>query len=115
MEERTIGRKEVEMTVRRLGAKRTYRGYEYVIDAILIYIDLWKKDVHVLITKDVYPQIAKKYNTTKMSVERDIRTVVQCCWNCNKKAIEEMFGYEINRKPENKEFLDIVAYNLLEK
>lgn len=105
---------EVEKVLRSLGAKGTDTGYRYAVASILIYIDYWEMDKHVMITKDIYPIIANDYNTTVYSVERNIRTVINRCWNCNPKVVNELFGYELNQKPSNADFLETVAYNIVE-
>ena len=66
------------------------------------------------ITKDIYPNLAKKNKSTPTNVEHDIRTLVNVCWEGNRKFLEEIAGYSLNYKPTNSEFIDMLAYYLRE-
>ena len=102
--------KEVYRMIRRLGATSKYKGYSFVAEAIRLSMDA--KDIPLKITKDVYPYLARKFKSTPMNVEHDIRTVVNVCWNNNRKALNEIAGYELCYKPTNSEFIDMLAYYL---
>ena len=73
-------------------------------------------DVLNYITKELYPSIAKKCNTTPSRVERAIRHAIEVAWNRGKiDAIDELFGYTINNhkgKPTNSEFIALIADRL---
>ena len=60
--------------IRQFGITSKYKGYRYLLDAIHIAAENY--DECLKVTKDVYPVIAHKYGGTKVSVERDIRTVI---------------------------------------
>lgn len=68
--------------IRQFGITSKYKGYRYLLDAIHIAAENY--DECLKVTKDVYPVIAHKYGVTKVSVERDIRTVIEKCWDNNK-------------------------------
>ena len=99
-------------TIRKLGATTNYRGFHFVADAIKL--TMVNQDKSTMITKDTYPYIAKKYETTTMNVERCIRVIINSCWKKNKKGMEEIAGYPLTDKPTNSEFVNMVAYYLLE-
>ena len=73
-------------------------------------------DVLNYITKELYPSIAKKCNTTPSRVERAIRHAIEVAWNRGKvDAIDALFGYTINNhkgKPTNSEFIALIADRL---
>lgn len=75
-------------------------------------------DVDLLgsITKILYPDIAKQYETTASRVERAIRHAIEVAWNRgNIDAITALFGYTISvakSKPTNSEFIAMVADKL---
>lgn len=46
--------------------------------------------------------------------EHDIRTMVNVCWEGNKKLLDEIAGYPLEYKPTNSEFIDMLAYYLRE-
>ena len=71
---------EVEVTslLHDMGVPAHVKGYQYLRDAILMTLE----DVHLLsgITKDLYPKIALKYDTTPSRVERAIRHAIELAW-----------------------------------
>ncbi|MCD7855014.1 MAG: sporulation transcription factor Spo0A [Clostridiales bacterium] len=97
-----------------IGVPAHIRGYHYMREAILMAIN----DIDVLnyITKELYPTIAKKCNTTPSRVERAIRHAIEVAWSRGKvDAINNLFGYTINShkgKPTNSEFIALIADRL---
>ena len=97
-----------------IGVPAHIRGYHYIRDAIILAVN----DVDVLnyITKELYPQIAKKSNTTPSRVERAIRHAIEVAWTRGKiDAIDNLFGYTINThkgKPTNSEFIALITDRL---
>jgi len=107
---------EVEVTkmIQQMGVPAHVKGYQYIRDAIVSVI----KDVSLLgaVTKELYPMIAKKYNTTPSRVERAIRHAIELAWDRgNIDFMNKFFGYTINvdrGKPTNSEFIAMVADKL---
>ena len=68
------------------------------------------------ITKELYPTLAKKFNTTASRVERAIRHAVEVSWNRGSmQLMEEIFGYSVDidkAKPTNSEFIVTIADKL---
>lgn len=68
------------------------------------------------VTKELYPTIAEKYNTTPSRVERAIRHAIELAWDRgNVEMMNKFFGYTINiqrGKPTNSEFIAMVADKL---
>ena len=102
--------KEVYRLIRRLGATSKYKGYYYVAEAIKISME--SQEQPIKITKDIYPYLAKKFKSTPMNVENDIRTVINVCWTANKSYLDSIAGYPLVYKPTNSEFVDMLAYYL---
>lgn len=95
----------------RLGIPSHIRGYQYIKEGIMI---VYKGGNHIsYITKDVYPEIAKKFETTPTRVERAIRHAIEISWTRgDMNLMEETFGnsLDINRdKPTNSEYLTTIA------
>ena len=67
-------------------------------------------------TKELYPLIAEKYNTTASRVERAIRHAIEVAWSRgNVETITNLFGYTIDLergKPTNSEFIAMIADKL---
>lgn len=102
--------KQIYGIIRKLGVTSNYKGYFYLADAIQLAMN--SQDVPIKITKDIYPNLAKKYKTTTMNIEHNIRTVINLCWETNRNGMVEIAGYPLNYKPTNSEFIDMAAYYL---
>jgi two-component system response regulator (stage 0 sporulation protein A) len=96
--------------IRSLGATSKYKGYYFVAEAV--HLSMQYQDKPIKITKDIYPYLAKKFKSTPMNIEHDIRTVVNVCWVTNKEGLDEIAGYSLSYKPTNSEFIDMLAYYL---
>lgn len=96
--------------IRKLGVTSKYKGYYYVAEAVKITMEY--QETPIKITKDVYPKLAKKFKSTPVNIEHDIRTVINVCWVTNKSTMEQIAGYPLYYKPTNSEFVDILAYYL---
>jgi hypothetical protein len=98
-----------------IGIPPHIKGYQYLRCAIRICIK--KTEIISFITKCLYPDVAKEFNTTPSKVERAIRHAIEVCWNRGKiDAINNFFGSTIFTKydrPTNGEFIALVADKLL--
>ena len=87
------------------------KGYHYVKDAILKVIE--DKSLANAVTKELYPSIAKKYNTTAGAVEKAIRTAIELTWDCgNIETLNKLFGNSSKNlcvKPSNAKFIAEIA------
>jgi two-component system, response regulator, stage 0 sporulation protein A len=105
---------EVTRTMREIGIPANIKGYQFIRNAIMMTL----KDPQVMnyITKQLYPTIAKDYNTTPSRVERAIRHAIEVTWSRGQlDAINSIFGYTINLnkgKPTNSEFIAMVSDKL---
>ena len=102
--------KNVYGLIRRLGATSKYKVYYFLAEAIKMTMEFQEEPMKI--TKDIYPRLAKKFRSTPMNVEHDIRTVINVCWITNKEALEKIAGYPLTYKPTYSEFVDILAYYL---
>jgi two-component system response regulator (stage 0 sporulation protein A) len=97
-----------------IGVPAHIRGYHYMREAIMMAVN--DMDVLNYITKELYPTIAQKMNTTSSRVERAIRHALEVAWSRGKiDAIDNLFGYTINNhkgKPTNSEFIALIADRL---
>ena len=71
--------RDVTNMIHDIGVPAHIRGYQYLREAIQMSV----KDMDMLgsITKTLYPEIAKKYETTPSRVERAIRHAIEVAWN----------------------------------
>lgn len=98
--------------IRAIGVPAHLKGYYYLRDAIRIYA-LSESPVAISITNDIYPMVAKLYNTRPLLVEHAMRTAIETAWTRgNLDTIHAYFGYTINDykgKPSNLEFVAMMA------
>ena len=105
---------EITNIIHEIGVPAHIKGYMYLREAITMVVN----DMELLsaVTKELYPSIAKKYNTTASRVERAIRHAIEVAWGRGQvEAINKLFGYTINTekgKPTNSEFIAIIADKL---
>ncbi|NLI61344.1 MAG: sporulation transcription factor Spo0A, partial [Clostridiales bacterium] len=100
--------------IHEIGVPAHIKGYQYLREAIMMVV----KDVELLsgITKELYPGIAEKFNTTPSRVERAIRHAIEVAWSRGRiETINKLFGYTIHDekgKPTNGEFIAMIADKL---
>ena len=105
---------EITSIIHEIGVPAHIKGYMYLREAITMVVH----DMELLsaVTKELYPSIAKKYNTTASRVERAIRHAIEVAWARGQvDTINKLFGYTIHNdkgKPTNSEFIAMVADKL---
>lgn len=81
--------------LKKLGVNPAIKGWTYLNEAIQMSVDDPK--VMEMVTKIMYPAIAKKYDTTHTRVERAIRHAVeQAFFVAPTKAIKAAFGNSVD-------------------
>ncbi len=97
-----------------LGIPSHIKGYQYIREGISVIYE--RPDVVGGITKELYPDIASKFDTTVSRVERAIRHAIEVSWNRgNWQLMEDIFGHSVDidkAKPTNSEFIVTVADKL---
>lgn len=98
-----------------VGIPAHIKGYHYLREAIrMVY---YNPNLVSKITKELYPGIAKRFNTTASKVERAIRHAIEVSWTRGKiENINKLFGFNVygkNDKPTNGEFIALVADKLI--
>ena len=113
----SIGIDESNMEVRiteilhQIGVPAHIKGYQYLREAIIIAVN--DMDVINAITKVLYPQVAKTFQTTPSRVERAIRHAIEVAWDRGDlDTLQRFFGYTVSNtkgKPTNSEFIALIA------
>jgi len=102
---------EVTTVMQQIGIPPHVKGYQFIREAILMVVE----DVSLLgvVTKELYPGIAKKHNTIPSRVERAIRHAIELTWaRGHTDMLKQIFGYSINierQKPTSAEFIAVLA------
>lgn len=97
-----------------LGVPAHIKGYHYIRFSIMLCVD----DTGMInsVTKELYPAVAKEYDTTPSRVERAIRHAIEIAWDRGDvDVLTNYFGYTINNgrgKPTNSEFIAMIADKL---
>ncbi|MBD5095066.1 MAG: sporulation protein [Subdoligranulum sp.] len=91
----------------RLGVTENYIGFLYTSYAVLLCME--QPERLLLVTKWLYPEIAKQYRTKWTAVERDIRTVNSIIWMKNRPLLEQLARVHLEQKPRNAQLLAILA------
>lgn len=107
---------EIKVTniIHEVGVPAHIKGYQYLRDGIIMVVN----NIEIInqITKQLYPDLAKKYKTTPSRVERAIRHAIEVAWNRGQvETVESIFGYTISSskgKPTNSEFIAMIADKL---
>ena len=100
--------------IHEVGVPAHIKGYQYLREAIMMVVN--NIDIINQITKQLYPEIADKYNTTPSRVERAIRHAIEVAWGRGQiETVESIFGYTVSTskgKPTNSEFIAMIADKL---
>ncbi len=104
----------VTKTIHSVGVPANIKGYQYLRDAIIMSI----KDTELInaVTKQLYPRVATRHNTSPSRVERAIRHAIEvACIRGNEEELYKLFGYTVSNnkgKPTNSEFIAMIADKL---
>ncbi|MFO7245851.1 MAG: sporulation transcription factor Spo0A [Thermaerobacter sp.] len=102
---------QVTALLHEIGIPAHIKGYQYLRESIMMVI----RDVDLLgaVTKELYPAVARRFDTTPSRVERAIRHAIEVAWNrANVDVVHRVFGHTISAqrgKPTNSEFIAMVA------
>ncbi|MBE5958778.1 MAG: sporulation transcription factor Spo0A [Lachnospiraceae bacterium] len=93
--------------ISKFGIPEKLKGYVYLNDAI---VKVMMDDSMLYgVTKILYPEVAKKYRSTAVRVEKAIRHAIEVAWK--KKSLDmrkEYYGYDtekFDKRPTNSEFI----------
>ena len=94
-----------------LGIPAHIKGYQYLREAVKMV--LADRDVINRITKELYPGIAKRFDTSASKVERAMRHAIEVAWSRGRlDAVNRMYGYKVfdaMDKPTNGECISCIS------
>ena len=94
----------------RLGVTANYTGFFHMAYAVSLCVE--QPDRLLLVTKWLYPEVAKQYSTNWKAVERNIRTVSCIIWRENRPLLEEIAHRRLEQRPRNAQMLAILVSSL---
>ena len=90
-----------------LGIYPHYKGFFHTTYAVSLCME--QQDRLLLVTKWLYPDVAKKYGTNWKAVERNIRSAIAIAWKCNPGLLMELSGFQRAERPKKAQFLAMLA------
>jgi len=94
-----------------LGIPAHIKGYQYLREAVHMVLE--NQDVINRITKELYPGIARRFETSSSKVERAMRHAIEVAWSRGRlDAVNRMYGYKVfdaMDKPTNGEYISCVS------
>ena len=102
---------EIRELLEQLGLARKEKGFERLSYAIAVTAQEFERAGSV--TKLLYPDLAKHFQTTPEKIERSLRHLIEKSWEKGEKTrFEELFGYHRDNseiRPTNSEYIAILA------
>ncbi len=87
------------------------RGFRYLREAVKLSV--FDPDMRFGVTKILYPELARTFNTNPKSIERSIRNALDTAWRkCSLLRRTEYFGdraFLMIERPTNSAFIDFIA------
>ena len=94
-----------------LGIPAHIKGYQYLREAVRMVLE--DHDLINRITKELYPGIARRFDTSASKVERAMRHAIEVAWTRGRlETVNQMYGYKVFKredKPTNGEFIALVS------
>ncbi len=93
-----------------LGITANYAGFPYT--ACAVQLCLAQPERLRMVTKWVYPEVARRYRTSWKAVERNIRVASGMAWSRNRPLLEALAGRKLPEKPRAAQLLAILSCRL---
>ena len=103
-------RTDIHDLIYRLGVTENYIGFYHIACAVSLCEE--QPERLLLVTKQLYPEVARQFNTTWKAVERNIRTVNCIIWRENRPLLEHLAYRHLERQPRNAQLLSILSASL---
>lgn len=104
----------ITQILHQIGVPAHIKGYHYLRSSIMMSIE--NPDIINSVTKQLYPSVAKNFETTPSRVERAIRHAIEVAWDRGDiDVLNSYFGYTIHNsrgKPTNSEFIAMISDKL---
>ena len=102
---------QITKILHQIGIPANIKGYSYLRYAIITAVNDPK--AIGMVTKTIYPAVARSYGTTAQRVERAIRHAIEVAWDRGDIDILDMFFgntvQHLRGKPTNSEFIAMIA------
>ena len=95
-----------------LGVTPNYKCYRQTLLATSLAVQ--QPDSLLLVTKRLYPAVAREHRTTWHAVERNIRLAVNIAWRCNPGLLSALAGYQLEENPTAALFIAIFPTGVMQ-
>lgn len=100
--------------IHQIGVPAHIKGYHYLRESIIMATE--NPEIINAVTKELYPSVAKKSDTTASRVERAIRHAIEVAWDRGDvDVLTSYFGFTVHNergKPTNSEFIAMISDRL---
>ena len=94
-----------------LGFAADFTGFFYTSYAVFLTVK--RPDCILYAGKWLYPDVAEQYETTTISVEKNIKNIVDITWNSHLTDLESIANRKLAVKPTVPQFLSILASGII--
>lgn len=101
------GFRRASLVLSELGLTINYAGFNYAAYAVSLCMQ--EPERLLLVTKWLYPDVARRYHTSPECVERNIRTICKLSWERNPGFVCEMAKHPLTEKPSNTQLIAILT------
>ena len=91
----------------RFGIGKKYQGFQQCAHAV--YLSAEEPERLTLVTKWLYPDVARQFGVSWFCVERNLRTITRIAWANNRELLENLAGKEIPDVPTSTQFIRILT------
>ena len=96
-----------------LGITAKYKGFSFIVYAIELALE--DPTRLQLVTKRIYPAIARRFHTSAACVERNIRTATRAAWEHNPRLLAALAHYDLAECPSPTQFIAVLAFYFMQK
>lgn len=93
-----------------LGLSANYTGFHCIVSAV--EIAACDPQSLTMVTKRLYPQIAKQRATNWKAVERNIRSAIDIIWKRNPLGFQQLSSCQMDTKPATAQFISFLTFYL---
>lgn len=93
-----------------LGLSQNYTGFYCIASAVEIAIS--QPQALTMVTKWLYPQIARQRGTNWKAVERNNRSAIDIIWRRNPLGLQHLSSCQLDSKPSTAQFISLLIFYL---
>ena len=80
-----------------------------------ICLAVMQEDALTQVRKYILEPVAQHYDCTWKSVDRNLRTAINCAWRTNAERMQELCAYPLQNEPSVAEFLSLMSDYVVRK